>query len=66
MSRGEPFLFHDTLGEGIPVVSQLNTARTPAVTVTLNGPGLIEGLTKTEQDRYLFLFVFFVFSVNNR
>lgn len=61
MSRGEPFLFHDTLGEGIPVVSQLNTARTPAVTVTLNGPGLIEGLTKTEQDRYLFFICLFFF-----
>lgn len=43
------------------MVSQLNTARTPAVTVTLNGPGLIEGLTKTEQDRYLFFICLFFF-----
>lgn len=45
MSRGVPFLFQLTLGEGIPVVSQLSRALTPAVTVTLNGPGLMEGAT---------------------
>lgn len=46
MSNGVPFLFQDTLGGGIPVVSQLSTALTPVVTVTLNGPGLIEGPTE--------------------
>lgn len=44
-SSGVPFLFQDTLGEGMPVVSQLSTALIPAVTVTLNGPGLMEGPT---------------------
>ena len=45
ISSGVPFLFQDTLGGGIPVISQLSTALIPVVTVTLNGPGLIEGPT---------------------
>lgn len=44
-SSGFPFLFQDTVGGGMPVVSQLSTALIPAVTVTLNGPGLMEGPT---------------------
>lgn len=45
ISSGVPFLFQDTLGGGIPVVSQLSTALIPEVSVTLNGPGLMEGPT---------------------
>lgn len=50
MSSGVPFLFQDTLGGGIPVLSQLSTALIPVVTVTLNEPGLIEGPTDKKQD----------------
>lgn len=46
VSTGVPFLFQETLGVGIPVVSQLSTALIPVVAVILNGPGRIEGLTK--------------------
>lgn len=34
----------------MPVVSQPSTALIPVVTVTLNGPGLIEGPTSKKKD----------------
>lgn len=37
----------------MPVLSQLSTALTPVVTVTLNGPGLIEGPTDGRQYRFI-------------
>lgn len=52
ISSGVPFLFQETLGGGIPVVSQLSTALIPVVTVTLNGPGLMEGPTERRQTAF--------------
>lgn len=50
MSSGVPFFFQDTLGGGIPVASQLKTDLIPVVTVTLNGPGPIEGPTSKKHN----------------
>lgn len=49
-SSGFPFLFQETLGGGMPDVSQLSTALIPALTVTLKGPGLMEGPTDRTQN----------------
>lgn len=56
VSSGVPFLFQLTSGGGIPVVSQLSTALIPVVTVTLNGPGLIEGPTDWTEYKLTCLF----------
>lgn len=51
-SSGVPFLFQDTLGGGIPEVSQLSAALIPVVTVKLNGPGPIDGPTDRRQNTF--------------